>query len=124
MKLINAFNQSPATTSEKIIFSICTGALLLGAAGVLTGLKATTHHIALDILRGQDKSIEVISSVSSEGKPSRYVDGGVNRQGKRVVTAGGVTCGLDGALYVAELKAGREPAEMTAKILEHNWQKS
>lgn len=80
--------------------------------------------MALDLLRSQDKSIEVVSSVSSEGKPSRYVDGGMNKQGKRVVTAGGVTCGLDGALYVAELKAGREPAEMTAGILEHNWQKS
>ena len=123
MKLIDAFNQY-STTSEKIIFSICTGALLLGAAGVLTGLKATTHHMALDILRRQDKSVEVISSVSNQGKPTRYVDGGANKKGKRVVTAGGVTCGLDAALYIAELKAGREAAEMTAKILEHNWQKS
>ena len=71
-----------------------------------------------------DKSIEVISSVTSEGTPKRYVDGGINKQGKRVITAGGVSCGLDAALYIAEMKGGRENAEFVAKLTEHEWKKA
>ena len=118
--MIKAFNDTSSSgADEKIILSICTGALFLGASGILRGLQATTHHLFLDGLRDTDKSIEVLSPVTAEGKPSRYVDGGVNRQGKRVVTAGGVSCGLDASLYVAELKAGREGADFTAKLMEY-----
>lgn len=124
-KLIKAFNESPnGGGDEKIIFSICTGALFLGATGVLAGLKATTHHMFLDNLRDSDKSIEVVSSITSDGKPNRYVDGGTNRQGKRVLTAGGVSCGLDAALYLAELKAGRESAEFVARLTELDWKRA
>lgn len=64
-----------------------------------------------------------MSSVTEEEKPRRYVDGGVNTRGKRVVTAGGVTCGLDGAFYIAELKAGTQAAEFVAQMTEHEWKK-
>ena len=124
-KLIQAFNESSAAgdNGEKIILSVCTGAGFLGAVGVLKGLKATTHHLFLDALRNIDSSIEVVSSVTSEGKPNRYVDGGINKQGKRIITAGGVSCGLDAALFLAELKAGREAAEFIARIMEYEWKK-
>ncbi|KAG7004419.1 hypothetical protein G7Y79_00025g057050 [Physcia stellaris] len=94
LKFIEAFNASSAPNNdhgkgdEKIILSICTGALFLAATGVLAGLKATTHHMSLDLLRATDPSIEVLSSGTEGEKPRRYVDGGVNAQGKRVVTAG------------------------------------
>lgn len=79
--------------------------------------------MALDLLRETDTSIEVVSSVSEDKAPRRYVDGGVNRQGKRVITAGGVTCGMDGALYIAEMKAGRQAAEFVATMSEHEWKR-
>lgn len=93
---IKAFNNTSAgRDGEKIILSVCTGALFLGAMGVLSGLKATTHHMALNALSDIDSSIEVVSSVTSESTPNRYVDGGINKQGKRVITAGYVFLDLN-----------------------------
>jgi putative intracellular protease/amidase len=75
--------------------SVCTGALLLGAAGILDGLRATTHWLSLDLLRdyGADPSEE------------RVVE-----QGK-VITAAGVSAGLDMALTLAARIAGPEYAQ-------------
>ena len=96
VKFIRAFNNtSTGRDGDKIILSVCTGALFLGATGVLSGLKATTHHMALSYLSDLDSSIEIVSSVASEGTPDRYVDGGINKHGKRVITAGYVFQGLN-----------------------------
>lgn len=69
---------------------VCTGGMLLAAAGVLRGRPATTHHLALEELRAA--GAEVIHA--------RVVDDG------DVVTAGGVTSGLDLALWLVERFAG------------------
>ncbi|KAL8794667.1 MAG: hypothetical protein Q9195_002742 [Heterodermia aff. obscurata] len=127
LQLVEAFNNSAPSSpgTEKTIFSICTGALFLAAAGALKGLTAaTTHHQALDLLREMDPEVEVVSSVTEGGAPRRYVDGGLNGKGKRVVTAGGVTCGMDGALYIAEMKAGTAAAGFVAGMTEHEWKKA
>lgn len=118
----NTLNPKREDGDERIILSVCTGALLLGATGVLKGLKATTHHWALEMLQQTDPTIEVLKTFGPDGV-GRYVDGGMNSHGLRVVTAGGVTCGLDAALYVAELKAGRRAAESQAAIVEHEWKR-
>ena len=115
-----ATTEQKGRTEERIVFSVCTGSLFLGATGALSGLRATSHHLALDMLKGLDGTIEVVDS-TKDGRAHRYVDGGVNKAGVRVVTAGGVTCGLDGSLYVAELKVGREGPEYTARMSEYNW---
>lgn len=75
--------------------SVCTGALLLGAAGVLDGLRATTHWIAYDALR----------SYGAEPTEQRVV-----REGK-VVTAAGVSAGIDLALTLVGDIAGPETAQ-------------
>ncbi len=121
IKDFNALGQKGG--KERIILSVCTGALLVGATGALKGLKATTHHMALDLLRQLDGSIDVVSHRGNEGV-GRYVDGGLNENGLRMVTAGGVTCGLDASLYVAELKAGREYAESAARMNEYEWNRA
>lgn len=79
----------------KPIFSVCTGALLLGAAGVLKGRRATTHWTALDLLPyfGATPVNERV-----------VIDG-------HVVTAAGVTAGIDGALVVASLVRGKTVAQ-------------
>ena len=83
--------------------SICTGALIVGAAGLLRGRRATTHHENLDDLAAM--GAEVISG--------RVVDDG------DIISAGGVTSGLDLALYLVEREAGRELADRVAADIEY-----
>jgi putative intracellular protease/amidase len=75
--------------------SVCTGALVLGAAGVLDGLRATTHWLELESLRG----------LGAEPVAERVVE-----QGK-VITAAGVSSGIDMALGLAARIAGPEYAQ-------------
>ncbi|GLW07052.1 glutamine amidotransferase [Microtetraspora sp. NBRC 13810] len=84
--------------------SVCTGSLLLGAAGLLTGLRATSHWSAADILRSYG---------------AEYTDERVVRQG-RIVTAAGVSSGIDMALTLAELVAGRAAAEAFQLAIEYD----
>jgi len=75
--------------------SVCTGALLLGAAGLLDGLDATTHWTALDLL----------ASLGARPTEGRFVP-----QGK-IVTAAGVSAGIDMALWLAAQVAGDDVAK-------------
>jgi transcriptional regulator GlxA family with amidase domain len=72
---------------ERPIVSVCTGALLLGAAGHLEGKRATTHHRAFDALARYCKEVVTDERIVDEG---------------RVVTAGGVASALDLGLYLVE----------------------
>jgi putative intracellular protease/amidase len=84
--------------------SVCSGALILAAAGLLTGLKATTHWVALEHLR----------AFGAEPVRERVV-----RQGK-IVTAAGVSAGIDMALYLAGEIAGAEAAQTIQLIMEYD----
>ena len=75
--------------------SVCTGSLLLGAAGLLEGLQATTHWLELESLR----------ELGAEPVEKRVV-----RQGK-IITAAGVSSGIDMALTLAAEIAGPEWAQ-------------
>jgi transcriptional regulator GlxA family with amidase domain len=75
--------------------SVCTGSLLLGAAGILDGLEATTHWMALDRL-AELGAIPVSRRVVEQGK---------------VITAAGVSSGIDMALTLAARIAGPELAQ-------------
>ena len=72
--------------------SVCTGALLFGGAGFLQGLRATTHPSAYDEL----------TPFCKEVRRERIVDEG------GVITAGGVTAGIDLGLYLCARLAGAE----------------
>ncbi len=84
--------------------SVCTGALLLGAAGVLTGLEATTYWLALERLR----------EFGSRPTGRRVVV-----QGK-VITAAGVSAGIDMALALAARLAGEEIASAIQLGIEYD----
>ena len=93
----------------ELTMSVCTGALLLGKAGILDGLEATTHHVAYDALR------EVApTAIVHEGR--RFVDNG------RVITSAGITTGIDMSLHVVSRLFGRSMAAATAKHMEYPWQ--
>ncbi|MGF1429823.1 DJ-1/PfpI family protein [Kitasatospora sp. LaBMicrA B282] len=84
--------------------SVCTGSLLLAGAGLLDGLDATTHWSAREQL---------------ESYGARYVADRVVRQGK-VVTAAGVSAGIDMALTLAALLADEETAQVIQLLLEYD----
>ncbi len=79
----------------KIIFSVCTGALICGAAGLLKGRRATTYWAALHLL-------PYFGAIPVEERV--VVDG-------TLVCAAGVTAGIDGALKVAAMLRGDKAAE-------------
>lgn len=83
--------------------SVCTGALLLGAAGFLSGKNATTHHSAFDLLTPYCK---------------RVVDQRVVDEGE-VVTARGVTSSVDLGLHLARRFAGAEAASAIAQKMDY-----
>jgi transcriptional regulator GlxA family with amidase domain len=90
--------------TSKWTTSVCTGSLILGAAGILKGLKATTHWYARDLL----------SRFGAE-----YVSERVVQQGK-IITAAGVSSGIDMALHLAQQIAGKEMAQTIQLILEYD----
>lgn len=102
------FIQDQAQEAELIV-SVCTGALLLGAAGLLDGLQATTHHSALDELAETAPKCTIV-------RDRRYVDNG------RIITSAGITAGIDTSLYVVQRLLGSETAHETAQHMEYPWQ--
>jgi cyclohexyl-isocyanide hydratase len=86
------------------VTSVCTGALLLGAAGLLGGYEATTHWAYVDRL-------------ASFG--ARYRKGRVVIDRNRI-TGGGVTAGIDFGLYLATELAGERAARAIQLGLEYN----
>jgi putative intracellular protease/amidase len=124
LELIKQFAKlKPAADGQsRIILSICTGALLLGAAGVLKGLKVTTHHQALDLLKG---ICDGVSDAGNENEKTeviggqRFVDAGIIKDGLRIVTAGGVSSGLDATLHLVELVKDRDTAEFISGVIEY-----
>lgn len=84
--------------------SVCTGSLLLGAAGLLAGLHATTHWSAAGLL---------------ESYGAAYTERRVVEQG-RIVTAAGVSSGIDMALRLTELLAGPVAAQAFQLAIEYD----
>ena len=84
--------------------SVCTGSLLLGAAGVLDGLEATSHWLEVDAL---------------EEYGARPTERRVVEQGK-VITAAGVSSGIDMGLALAAKIAGDEFAKTIQLLIEYD----
>jgi transcriptional regulator GlxA family with amidase domain len=85
------------------VASVCTGGMLLAAAGLMRERPSTTHHLAHDELR--DAGAELIDA--------RVVDDG------DLLSCGGVTAGIDLALWLVERTSGGELAEEVARTIEH-----
>jgi|SRR6185437_13582551 len=94
--------------STAYFFSVCTGAFILGSAGLLDNLSATTSYTSLESLQKMLPHTQVLANV-------RVVDNG------RVITTSGVTAGIDGALRLVCRLRGEEMARQVAAWIEYDW---
>ena len=89
--------------ASRWIATVCTGSLLIGAAGFLKDRNATTHPGAIDLLKDYAKNV----------LPDRIVDTG------SIITAGGVASSIDLGLYLCERMAGEEARKAIQKQMDY-----
>lgn len=93
-----------AAARAQYVTSVCTGSLVLGAAGLLKGKRATSHWMSRDMLK----------SLGAEPVDDRVVTDG------NVITGGGVTAGIDFGLAIAGAICGRKTAEEIQLSIEYD----
>lgn len=96
------------SAEAEVVMSVCNGAFVLARAGLLDGLEATTHHNGLEALR------RAVPTATVHGD-RRFVDNG------RVVTAAGVSAGIDASLHLVARLVGESEARQTARYMEYPW---
>ncbi|KAG4025303.1 hypothetical protein MFRU_061g00220 [Monilinia fructicola] len=133
LNIIKEFSQlgpSSRLGGPRIIMSICTGALFLGAAGIFSGLNATTHFLTLPKLKiicyaytaksPSHKPTAVIPSPASLN--FRYVKEQLSLDERvRVISSGGISCGIDATFYLLALVKGIQPALAVAQMMQYAW---
>jgi transcriptional regulator GlxA family with amidase domain len=95
-----------AHMTTRFTTSVCTGSLVLGAAGLLQGLTATTHWACYDELAAH-------GAVPTAQRVVEHLD-------RRLVTAAGVSSGIDMALRLVELLVDRTAAEAAQLMIEYD----
>ncbi|MGW4731060.1 DJ-1/PfpI family protein [Streptomyces shenzhenensis] len=93
-------------SSSRFTTSVCSGALILAAAGLLPGMEATTYWAFLD-------KLTALGAVATEARLVEHLD-------QRIVTAAGVSAGIDMALRLAEILTDRKTAEAMQLIMEYD----
>ncbi len=106
--MVNWVKQQNA--KAELVLSVCTGALILAKAGLLEGLQATTHFMAVDALKQLAPTTKVLAD-------QRYVDNG------KVILSAGVSAGIDMAFYVVARLQGPEVALETARYMQYDYWK-
>ncbi|WP_428328259.1 DJ-1/PfpI family protein [Mucilaginibacter sp.] len=94
-------------TNTQYYLSVCTGAFILGKAGLLDNLTATTYHKQIDNLQKAYPKTRVLAN-------TRFVDNG------NVITTAGISAGMDGALHLVEKLRGRPYAKGVAEAIEYD----
>jgi transcriptional regulator GlxA family with amidase domain len=92
----------------QVLMSVCTGAAKLAAAGLLDGKKAATHHDFAERLGRRFPQVEFV-------RGQRFI-----QSDPVIITAGGLTSGIDAALHVVERYYGRDTAQRTADYMEYS----
>lgn len=92
----------------KHVLSVCNGAFILAKAGLLDNLSATTFYGLIDDLRTAAPKTRVVSD-------RRFVDNGA------IITAAGLSSGIDGALHVLSRMQGQGRAQAVALHMEYDW---
>jgi transcriptional regulator GlxA family with amidase domain len=122
LDLISAFaEQNVDPNRPKWLVSICTGAGFLATCGLFGGKTVTSHWAYLDQLRAicQKYSMPATTVVRE-----RWVNAGVLDGGVKLVTSGGVSCGIDCTLWLlSEIGGakGMDLANSVALVMDYDW---
>jgi len=103
-RVLDWVRQAHATT--RFTTSVCTGSLVLGAAGLLNGLTATTHWSCYS-------ELEAHGAVPTADRVVEHLD-------RRLITAAGVSSGIDMAIRLVELLVDRTAAEAAQLMIEYD----
>lgn len=106
-KVINWIREN--AEQARYVMSVCNGAFLLGKAGLLDGLEATTTAGLINNLKSVAPKTKVVFD-------KRFVDNG------KIITTAGLSSGIDGALHLVEKLDGKGWAQIVATGIEYNWQ--
>jgi len=99
----------PLMEGSEMTMSVCSGAMMLARAGMLSGSPFTTHHEVVQDLLEIDRTARFIQD-------ARFVDNG------KFLTAGGISAGIDLSLHVVARLHGQDIADRTAVYMEYgNW---
>lgn len=90
-----------------VTMSVCSGAFILGKAGLLNGRQVTTTSAMRDELARHFPKAKVLKQ--------RYVDAGT------LITTAGLSAGIDGALYLVQRELGADRAKAAASYMEYDW---
>jgi putative intracellular protease/amidase len=107
---------------ERVLLSVCTGSLFLARQGVLVGKTAVTHPASMEKLERlcQDAEARAENGVAeTKIVDERFVVNAPDENGLRVVTAGGISCGLDATLWLVEHIAGAEARGEVCRITQY-----
>jgi transcriptional regulator GlxA family with amidase domain len=89
--------------SAELVMSVCTGAFLLARLGLLDGLRATTHH----------ECLRALAPAATVDPSARFHDNG------KILTAAGISAGIDCSLHVVSRLLGPAAAATTARYMEY-----
>lgn len=94
------------TSHTQIVMSVCSGTRFLGKLGLIDNLESTTHHQVF-------ASLQELAPLTIINPDKRFVDNG------NVMTAGGISAGIDLSLHVVEKLCGKEIVDKTIKYMEY-----
>lgn len=97
-----------AVEKAEVVLSICSGARILAALGLLAGREFSTHHQVYE-------HVLEIEPTAIPRREARFTDTG------RIITTGGISAGIDGAFHVVARLLGPEMAMRTARYMEYDW---
>ena len=95
-----------AAEKADVVMSVCTGAFILASTGLLDGLSATTHHFFFDQFAQKFPNVTLV-------RGRRFVDNG------KLITAGGLTSGVDAALHLVQRYYGPAVTQRVADYMEY-----
>ncbi len=91
----------------ELLLTVCTGSLIIAKCNLLDNMRATTHHMSLELLKDIAPKTKIVEE--------RYVDNG------KIILSGGISAGIDMSLYVVGKLLGKEAILRITDVMEYGW---